>query len=107
MFRRKTLMGRHPPQQGIKGDAIARSPSAKKNTVNVIRFKVWSPAKFIFVFLILHAKHTTYFWWDIVVFSLWKARVGCTSGCRCLGCKNDFGKKEGKISFLLFSFNKK
>lgn len=72
----------------IREDATARNLDASRNTVNAIRFVFLFPSE---------SESFSYFvvgW--LLSFRSVQGGVGCSINCRCEGCKNAFGRKDGE-----------
>ena len=74
------------PQLDIREGVTARNLVASKNTVNAIRS---FPHLSVFLLFFLASDKN-------LVVSL-KGGVGCSINCRCEGCKNAFGRKDGEF----------
>lgn len=76
----------------IREDATARNLDASRSTVNAIRFDfLLSSTSNPYLILPLGG------WLTLVSFV--QGGVGCSINCRCEGCKNAFGRKDGACIF--------
>lgn len=83
------------PLLAINEGATARNPAASRNTANAIKL-----VPFLSCHVYIYLKLSIFALWADRVFSrLFQGGVGCSINCRCEGCKNAFGRKDGECTF--------
>ena len=99
-YSKKLVMVQHRHRQDIKGGVTAKNQCAWKNTANATRFecRCYALHTLILCFLSIKSSYCLTLIKCILLFA--KSNVGCSSGGRCEGCKNVYGRKEGSQYFL-------